>query len=226
MSEVTDAQKRPSFPHGQIDLPLFLDADYEWEKVSRSFEFRVDCKILADWLSGVAGFAYHDIGKQLTPIYSNLHSLLRNKSMFLRWSWASWVSWVPRERNVLADHIANLALDRRASLMVPGSRIFSADDCNFIIMSDGAVRKRSGAASASWAILAMSGIEVSFVGGGAQILSHGTQSLEAELKGLQLALHAFQRLVDDRAIICPHQYDITFELPKDIAQKVFKGRAE
>eukprot|EP00973_Karenia_brevis_P090417 12402481-Karenia_brevis.AAC.1 len=88
-------------------------------------------------------------------------------------------------------------------------------------MSDGASRKRSGLASAAWALLAANGSSITMVAGGALLLAPRTGSLEAEGQALTLAVMAFQRLATDRALICPHDYSITAnisELPGSITR--------
>eukprot|EP00973_Karenia_brevis_P053256 7403200-Karenia_brevis.AAC.1 len=68
----------------------------------------------------------------------------------LRWPWASWVRWIPRERNVLADWLANQCLDMRRSFAVYGT-LPTESSYNVATVSDGASRASTCISSASWA---------------------------------------------------------------------------
>ena len=67
-------------------------------------------------------------------------------------------------------------------------------DANFILVSDGAFRKSTSKAAASWAVLAMSTQIIELVAAGAMTLPDVASSLDAELTGFELGLAALLKL--------------------------------
>ena len=173
--------------------------------------FALPVHFLCDALLDVGGLVY------ALGCLIRCRNLVRCHGCTLRCSHGSWIQWIPRERNLLADSLANLALDRNSSFAVKCPALLHRNNC--IMMSDGAVRG-SGQASAAWAILETRGAKsFSLVAAGAKLLTGSVSSLEAEAQALHLAVQAYTRFVCGYVIICPHMYDSLIqqeELSSDI----------
>ena len=209
-----------------LSVPTWTDDDFNWEKLGESFECRVDNAALAQWTSGTATFDTEAGQWRSTQVFEHLRALVRTQSWNFRYRVSSWVVWVPRERNRLADHLANLALDRKTSYTVGGLSSVDSKSHNFVTLSDEAARGSSATAAAAWAIIAMRGLDVSIVAAGALLLQEGTSSLMAESRALELALMALLRLSRDHVAICPHSYSVVIpisELSGEILQDVIKN---
>ena len=130
----------------------------------------------------------------------------------LRHAWADWAHWIPRERNVLADALANAALDQDSNLGIqPEGQNGNFNPCNFVMVSDGAARASSGTTSAAWAILAFTPSTIHLVAGGALLLKGGTTALQAEATALELALAGFLVLRQGSTNLIPHEMNRRIE---------------
>ena len=190
-------------------MPQLLPDDTLWQMDSHSFEMRVDNQTLAHWVSGGACCEAVDFQPRLATVLDILCSLVRHEGWHLRWQWSDWVVWQPREKNILADMLANLCLDRQQSLAVrccpPPAH------ANFITVSDGASRASSQKSSASWAVLSIAGGQCDLVAAGAVCIDHFASSLDAELVGLELALGALLKISRGYADVVPHIAQLTLD---------------
>ena len=126
-----------------------------------------------------------------------------------RRSFSSWVRWIPRERNRIADRLANIALDRGADCAYMGHIGTNAQNC--IIMSDGAYRASSRQAAAAWTILQISESDAALVLAGAQVLHECTNSMQAETCALDTAIRAMLNLSAGAVPVVPHGYSATLQ---------------
>ena len=190
-----DAVSTKAVPYcvSSVCVPIWIEDDFVWENHGRSCEFRVDNSTLASWLSGTSTFDPLNDEYNLSCIFTNLQFLVQDQHWNFRWKWLSWVTWIPRERNALPDHLCNLALDLQMSFHLPVIA-HDIDAYNFVVLSDGAARGSSGDAASAWVIVAMRDQQLSLVSGGAELLPHGTSSLHAEARALDLAVHALLRI--------------------------------
>ena len=78
------------------------------------------------------------------------------------------------------------------------------------MVSDGAFRKSTSKAAASWAVLAMTTTSVNLVAAGALLLPEVASSLDAELTGFELGLAAFLKLSRGYVDVIPHGVDVAY----------------
>ena len=121
----------------------------------------------------------------------------------LRQPWSDWVVWIPRERNVLADTLANICLDRQQSFAIRAMSAIPSSG-NFVTVSDGAARSSTQSSSAAWALLAFDHGKASLVAAGAVLFERYASSLDAELMGLELALGSLLKLSRGYSDLVPH----------------------
>eukprot|EP00973_Karenia_brevis_P065387 9084778-Karenia_brevis.AAC.1 len=121
---------------------------------------------------------------------SQMQQMIQNEGWSLRFPWSNWVTWIPRERNLFADGLANLCLDMQQGFAVYGD--VPSSSCNFVTVSDGASPASRQNSSASWAVLSVNGKQVSLVAAGAQLFQQRVSSQEAETTGLELAIAAMR----------------------------------
>ena len=110
---------------------------------------------------------------------------------------------LPRERNVIADALANKCIDTGCSFAVQGE-LPEPGTANLVMVSDGACRGSIRKCSASWAVLAFTSTQISFVAGGAVLFPEVVTSLDAELTGLELAIGALLKYSRGYTNLVPH----------------------
>jgi len=184
-------------------VPQWIPADLLWQVDRRCFECRVDNQLLCHWLCGKAVCDTGQYRARVATCVDILQGMVRHEGWRLRWQWSDWVLWQPRERNVLADLLANLALDMRQSIAV---RCQSPQHltANYVTVSDGASRSSTRLSSAAWALLAVEAEKIHLIAAGAVMFDNYVSSLDAEMVGLELAIGAilkFSRGYDD---VVPH----------------------
>ena len=138
-----------------IQVPQWVPQDLVWQSGRRCFEMRVDNAPLASWMSGLACCATEAFHSRISAILDVLRDLVQFEGWCLRQPWSDWVVWYPRERNVLADLLANRCLDLGQSLAVRSSMPLPVN-ANYVTVSDGASRASTKSSSAAWALLAFS----------------------------------------------------------------------
>ncbi len=116
--------------------------------------------------------------------------------------------WYPRERNVFADMLANLCLDRRQSFAVRCQTPLHAD-VNYVTVSDGASRASTQSSSASWGLFAVTADHFHLVAAGAAMCNGFVSSMDAELVALELATGALLKLSRGYRDVVPHATDTT-----------------
>ena len=125
-------------------------------------------------------------------LVEGLHRILHSHQWNLRHRTCSWVRWIHRERNRLADQWANYVLDTGFSyLYTELSAELSRHNSNYVIMCDGAYRASCKKASAAWAVIRFRHSRVSLVAAGAALLHECPDSMRAEMSALQMGMHAF-----------------------------------
>ena len=184
----------------RIDTPIWRPEDIVWDRQSRSFEFPVDNATLAGLMSGCAA-STTTLSKSVNEMIDNLQRILRRHGWRLRHQTSSWVQWIPRERNCLADKWANHALDTGRSCIYSGPLWCSlGHDANYVVMSDGAYRSSCSKAAAAWTIIGFHKGLKHVIGAGAALLPECTDSMQAEMAGLQLGIEAFTNLISGSGI--------------------------
>ena len=201
-----------------VAVSQWIAADFRWSWPSRSFEFRVDNQLLASWLNGDAACDSHLFAARLSCALDLLQCLVRHEKWQLRHDCSNWLRWVPRELNVLADALANSALDLNRNIALRGVYV-DPSTCNFVLVSDGAARGSSGRASAAWVLLACLGKRFSVVAAGAVLLQAHASSMEAEFAGFELALGSLMRLSRGYANVVPHDVQTTLDLSEYMEDK-------
>ena len=183
-----------------------------------SFECRVDNQLLASWIAGAAKCGCTVFKDRVENCIEILRGLVQHQNWQLRDVVSNMVLWIPRERNVFADALANEALDHKFSFSTEGPRP-CPNDANFVTVSDGACRGGGQSSSAAWAIFAVRGEKLDLVAAGAVL--HGfTNSMDAELSALELAMAALVKLTRGCESIVPHATDVIYE--KSEFEKTFK----
>eukprot|EP00973_Karenia_brevis_P070793 9840002-Karenia_brevis.AAC.1 len=177
----------------------------EWQRKARCFECRVDNAVLASWLNGTAVCCTSNSSPRVATLQATFLSMIESDGWDLRHPWANWVEWVPRERNILADALANYALDGHLSFAVYGD--MPGQGCNFVAVSDGASRSGTGVSSASWAILAFVEQDIVLVAAGAKLFDAWACSQEAETVGLEMAVTALRQVGKGFVDMIPHKTD-------------------
>ena len=136
----------------------------------------------------------------------------------LRWSYSDWVIWQSRERNFFADGLANFAMDRFGNFFY-ANEWWDPDNSNYVVVSDDAHPKSSGASACGWAVLVFLGPRVVIFAAGRLTLLRGADSFSAELVGLHMGVQTFTNSSHAYERIAPHTYEsaLDFEdLPKSI----------
>ena len=170
----------------------------------------MDNSLVAAWFIGRAAVKQQAYHKRVYAAIDVLQALVRFEGWNLRWPQADWVKWVPRERNVIADSLANLCLDRGQDILVRG-QLPNMLCTNFVMVSDGACRSSVQKSAASWCVLAFHHGSISIVGGGGVFLPSGTSSLDAELAGLELAIGALLKCSRGYTDIAPHGANVILQ---------------
>ena len=188
-----------------VKIPQWDVADLEWDRQEKSFEFRVDNQLLASWMVGTATCMVQEYQPKLAYLMRTLLHIVTCQGWCLRHTRADWVRWIPREKNVLADALANAALYKGMNIGVEGDK---QNGGNFIMVSDGAARSSTGKASAAWAILAFNSCDIQLISGGAILLLGKATALQAEMTGLELAAAAFLLIPQGRTNTFPHEVSL------------------
>ena len=192
-----------SFSKCSLAVPQWHTNDLQWRQGFLSFEFRVDNALVASWLTGSASTKIESYSDRVATAVDMLQSLIRHAGWSLRWPHSEWVTWVPRERNVIADALANMCLDKGHNIAVRGE-LPEVGTANLVMVSDGARRGGQGSCAASWAILSFRSQGISFVAGGAIKFPTDVSSLDAELTGLELAVGALLKYSRGYNDLVPH----------------------
>jgi hypothetical protein len=190
-------------PTANVQVPQWLPSDMTWQLANRCFECRVDNQTLAAWMAGTAVCEAGCYRGRVAAAAEVLRAMVQHEGWSLRQQHADWVVWQPRERNKLADMLANLALDKRQSIAVRCQSPINSE-ANFITVSDGASRSRTNSSSAAWALLAVHPTQLVIIAAGAVLLERYVSSMEAELAGLELAIGALLKLSRGYEDIVPH----------------------
>ena len=165
-------------------------------------------------MCGISGFTLDGspICTAVTAIIESLGRLVCRHGWRLRGRTANWVKWVPRERNQIADAFANHALDAGCAVAYAAA-VLNLEDAwaDYVIMSDGAYRAGTRRASAAWVILKFEQGMYTLVLGGAMLRNDCHDSMDAELRGLELATRAFMNFIRGSAEVIPHHVDRTLE---------------
>lgn len=199
-------------PHtggASICIPQWHSADFKWDADGMCFEFRVDNRLLADWVNGQARCDERRFQPRVRQMQTCLCSLVRDHGRQLRSACSNWIRWVGREMNVVADALANEAIDRRSNVLVTGTRQVS--QASYVMVSDGAARRSSNSSSASWAVLMLRDAPVELVSAGAIFLPNLVSAIEAEVLGLELSIAAFLNVSLGWTPIAPHQAECVLD---------------
>ena len=134
----------------------------------------------------------------IRDMLENLHKLYQGHGWHLRFSTNSWVQWAPRERNQIADRLANYALDKGMAYVytLPQPSV-GLHNANYLVMSDGAFRASSGDASGAWAIFRMLDDGALLVAAGASPLRNCPDSMMAEIEALRMGIDSYIKLASD-----------------------------
>ena len=201
-SPPTEVQMQKPTSAAHLSLPQWMQKDLEWHRSSGSFELRVDNALLAQWMSGMATVNTGTYQARVYAALDILRSMVQHQGLCPRHPWSDWVVWVPRERNMLADKLANMCLDMGRSFAMQS--MIPPTSANFITVSDGASRGSTKISAASWALLAADRNKINLVAAGAIYLDSYATSLEAELVGLELAIGALLKASRGYESIVPH----------------------
>lgn len=184
-------------------VPQWRSEDLQWSEAGSSFEFRVDNELVSSWLNGTAAGRKSSFVPRISGALDILQKLVQEEGWHLRSLQSDWVQWVPRERNCLADHLANKCLDSGRSFAV--QRLLpDPKETNFIITSDGATRQSTQSSSASWAVLAIIDGNIKLVAAGAIKFVTQVTSTDAEMTGLELGLAALLKISRGYVNVVPH----------------------
>lgn len=171
----------------------------------------MDNALLASWLNGTAACLTDPYPEKLSTSLHILQQLVRVRGWSLRHPWADWAQWIPRERNQLADKLANFALDAQTSFAIKGSGL-PANEYNVVAVSDGASRASTQCSAASWALLAFTHTGISMIAGGALLFDRFVTSQMAETTGFELALAAFMKLSHGYPDVVPHEIGLSMHV--------------
>ena len=94
-----------------------------------------------------------------------------------------------------------------------GPEVLNLEDAwaNYVIMSDATYHSGTRRGSAAWVILKFEQGLYTLVLGGAMLLNDCHDSMDAELRGLELATRAFMNFIRGSAEVIPHHVDRTLE---------------
>ena len=123
LSHKTESARAETSQHcnASVRLPQWEPEDFTWQRPGRSFEIRVDNRLVASWVVGSANCHSDLFRKRVDTAINTLYGCLVVNGWALRHECSDWARWVPRERNVIADELANLALDYGQNLALEGS---------------------------------------------------------------------------------------------------------
>lgn len=116
--------------------------------------FVVDCKVLADLLSGITALC----NEEQRPLFIRLArdiASFHSKSWVPRLAVGNYVEWRPREYNGQADHWCNVAMDTRSGAFkvnVAQVKAGIAKGINVRLYSDGGARRGDGLAALAWIV--------------------------------------------------------------------------
>eukprot|EP00973_Karenia_brevis_P023709 3267625-Karenia_brevis.AAC.1 len=183
-----------------VIIPLWHPRLQTWTCSHKCITFQVDCKALADLLCGQAVLD----DDSLRPMFVRM---ARGFARLIDAGWATrspaagFVEWAPRKYNVVADHIANVTMDRGQDwqLIRPQSLRESVEaGCNILVCSDGG--KRETAASAAWiayacSLTTSSEYRFQILGQKGSYLQSCTSAFLAEALALEDAINSICRLI-------------------------------
>jgi len=194
-----------------VAAPQWTSEDLQWTESGSSFEFRVGNELVAAWLNGTSACRSSSFAPRVRSALDILQKLVQEEGWHLRSMQSDWVQWLPRERNCLADHLANKCLDSGKSFAVqcqlPDPRVSS-----LIMTSDGATRQSTQSSSASWAVLAIIGGQVKLVAAGAIRFLAQVTSTDAEMTGFELGLGALLKISRGYINVVPHEAEFIVDV--------------
>eukprot|EP00973_Karenia_brevis_P012183 1653866-Karenia_brevis.AAC.1 len=135
----------------QIIIPKWHPRLAYWDHMEGSISVQVDCKPLADLLSGAAVLK----DEEMRPLFIRIG---RSLTTLFKAGWRSrkvtahYIEWSPREYNTVADHIANVTMDRGGSWeFIRKDYLQNAvsQGSNLLLCTDGGSRE-TGEAAAAW----------------------------------------------------------------------------
>ena len=185
-----------AYKHAALRLPLFTQTDHSWQHPQGCFECRVDCKVVHDWVNGFSAVSSEYFQNSVDTTCEILLRVFVQLRRTLRSPCASWVQWIPRERNRMADLLCNIAMDGRGSFR--WQRKSGPATGNIVCMSDGGARV-NGAAAAGWVIIEFSPAPA-IIALGAQVL-HQATSLQAECEALHLGVQCMAAIMEGHKAI-------------------------
>ena len=192
-----------------IQFPQWQPEDFTWQAAHSCFELRMDSRILAEWINGVAKCWSSAYKPRLAVALEQLKRIVQGTGWKMRDAASDWAKWVPRQRNKLADRLANICMDRQANIAWRNPRPFPteailAQGYNLVITSDGGAA--GGRAAAAWAIFAFGGQEPLVYAAGA-IRLEDADSMEAEATGVELGVAALLLYTHGHPNVIPHAVD-------------------
>ena len=155
IQKLTILWQLPSLPNvGSFDQPHQLDKlpsslanmpdrvhhpdDLAWDNDSKRLAITVDCKALADIVSGSAVLSNDFMRPNFIRIGRSLAHIM-SLGIRPRSTLQDFISWHRRENNVVADHLWNMAMDAQMPMDHYRPTAFQPD-ANLHIYSDGGVR--------------------------------------------------------------------------------------
>ena len=163
-------------------------------RTPRALEVVVDCQPLAQVVNGAARYAASDGERVMTRTVEILEEMVDAGTELPEVP----VEWRPRHMNQMADHMVNLALDRKACFeewkgeqgRPPGMRGVA-----LTLFVDGGVRQKTREGAAGWYLVGTSGDRVCEVArGGLYYGSLVLSSYMAEARALLAGLEAVRRV--------------------------------
>ena len=191
-----------------IMTPMWLTHAVDWARPDHCFEFRVDNKPLADWLSGQARCSTPKARARLNIISERIAEWLSGGPWMTRAIHYDWIRWVPRCSNAVADALANFSMDCQCSIGWQSDAWSTlrrtSDKFNVVVLTDGGARIDT--ASAGWVIFLWRPthkLPLLVACGG--ILLEAVSSDVAELTALEIGVEAFAQLTLRRECLIPHE---------------------
>ena len=198
-----------------LQLPSWRGSE-SWDRSWKSFHMQVDNQLLADWCNGHAVISQPCHRNRANIVVETLAHMILFQGWKLKDAKSDWIHWVPRHKNAIPDALANKAMDERCNVGWIGSSVNEVHHgMNFVLASDGGSRSTSNVSAAGWVMLGVTPQgSVHFLGAGAIFCTH-VDSLEAELRALELAVQALQLLERNGSVQIPHPVDIWLpDVPK------------
>lgn len=204
-SQSPSRQKRTVYENapGYVNCMHWRPEDFVWQNASNCFEIQMDCKSIVDLIllraqsNDGPGIGKSMFRQELGIVVESLADAVHG-GWTTRWDAGSWVKWVPRVRNKLADSLCNEAMDVGKNLFYEKEARSTSNAWvgNFLVSCDGGRRSVSQAAAA-WCIhgfIQGDQDRPTLLAAGAIVLQN-VSSLEAELRSLQEGVKAIHEFV-------------------------------